>query len=66
MLSAKLDGNNGGAVKFCNMQLDDVCWAVLPNNQPVAASVSPVHWYFWSSEISTMDVSRQKRKVCRD
>lgn len=43
MLSLKLNGNDGHAVKFCNMQRADVHWAVLPNNLTVAASASPVH-----------------------
>lgn len=43
MLSVELDGSAGGAVKFCNMQKSDVRWALLPNNQQVAVSVSSVH-----------------------
>lgn len=59
MLSVELDGSAGGAVKFYNMQKSDVAWAALPNNnQQVAVTESSVHWYSWSSVISTTDVTR--------
>lgn len=40
MLCVELDGSAGGSVKFCNLQKADVHWAMLPNNQQGAVSVS--------------------------